>query len=111
MKNIAGLRPDQKAFLRAYVMTYPRVESDLTVLAQKRLDKFAQERGYDSILSACSYSLSSIPRFALDAAHCVELRDKTWAKVHSILKDLKEEKRPMLPAAKLLVELPTLTWE
>jgi hypothetical protein len=49
MKNIAGLRPDQRALLRRYVLTYPRVESDLTVLAQKRLDKFAQEKGYDNI--------------------------------------------------------------
>jgi len=111
MKNIAGLRPDQRAFLRRYVLTYPRVESDLTVMAQKRLDKFAQEKGYDNILSACSYSMSSVPRFALDAAHCIELRDKTWAKVYSILQDLKGEKRPLIPAVNLLAELPPLTWE
>lgn len=54
-------------------------------LAQERLDNFARTRNYDSILSACSYSGSAVPRFAIEGDYAVVARDATWARCYELL--------------------------
>lgn len=78
---------------------------------QKRLDDFARSRGYDNILSACTYATSTVPKFQKEGQYCVEARDATWAKLYEILAEVEAGTRPM-PSGFADVEplLPPLEW-
>lgn len=78
---------------------------------QARLDVFARTRGYDGILSACTYERSTDPAFAREGAYCVAMRDATWRTLYDILTEVEAGTRPA-PAdyAEIEPELPALTW-
>lgn len=79
--------------------------------AQLLLDEFARSRGYDDILSACSYASSAVPSFAAEGQRCMELRDQMWTKLNQMLMEVESGKRPV--PAKLddvLIDLPVLAW-
>ena len=83
------------------------VQEIIVANVQRRLDRFAQERGYDNILSACTYAASSVPQFAQDGKTCVDARDHTWAALYELLAQVKlglvaiphsyEDVEPLLP--------------
>lgn len=77
---------------------------------QLRLDNFARERGYGSILSACTYVTSTSPRFAADGQKCVEVRDATWLACYEILGAVMAGARTMPSLSELMAELPVLAW-
>ena len=86
----------------------PRDAVDAT---QQRLDDFARTRGYDGILSACTYATSPTPRFAAEGQYCVEARDATWAKLYEMLDEVLAGTRPMPSGyADVEPELPALAW-
>lgn len=78
---------------------------------QQRLDAFAQSRGYDGILSACTYASSNVPKFSKEGWCCVDARDATWAKLLDILAEIQAGTRPR-PSGYSDVEpdLPPLVW-
>lgn len=71
------------------------VRASLTNTIQGRLDKFAQDHGYDNILSLCTYATSSVERFRREGQRGVDLRDQTWAVADQIAKDVNAGKRAM----------------
>jgi len=77
---------------------------------QARLDAFARTRGYDGILSACTYVTSTVMKFAAEGQYCVEARDTTWATAYSILADVESGERPMPTIEDVFAELPVLEW-
>lgn len=80
--------------------------------AQTRLDAWAQSRGYDGILSACTYATSQVPRFQAEGQRCVDLRDQTWARLYEILAEVEAGTRPVpLSLTEIEADLPVLTWE
>ena len=78
---------------------------------QERLDDFAKTRGYDNIMSTCSYFGSANPRFKAEANRAIALRDATWAKCYEILAAVQSGKREVPTLDALFGELPVLTWE
>ena len=78
---------------------------------RQRLDDFAATRGYDSMLSACSYATSSVPAFADEGRQCVTLRDATWSAWVKMLDDVAAGSRTLPTLDELLAELPTLAWD
>ena len=78
---------------------------------QRRLDVFARTRGYDSMLSACSYATSAAPNFQAEGLACVALRDATWLAAHAVLADVGVGVREM-PASisDMEADLPELAW-
>lgn len=87
------------------------LQDELVIGTQKRLDAFAQTRGYDSMLSACTYAQSPTPRFAADGQYCVQMRDATWAKLYELLEAMQAGTRPMPHGyADVESELPPLSW-
>lgn len=70
-----------------------RLKQKITTATQAALDAFARTRGYDSILSACTYVTSTIPAFAAEGAYCVNLRDDTWAKIYLMLAEVQSGAR------------------
>lgn len=80
--------------------------------AQARLDRWAQSRGYDGILSACTYATSQVPRFQAEGQRCVDLRDQTWARLYEIMAEVEAGTRPVpMSLAEIEGDLPALTWE
>ena len=86
-------------------------EEQLELDCQKRLDAFAQTRGYDNINSACSYSNSSNPKYKLEGDCAVEKRDATWEKLYTIFQEVREGLRPSIRCFRDIIdELQTLEW-
>lgn len=87
------------------------IKADIVEQTQERLDLFAMERGYDSILSACTYATSAIPKFQQEGQYCVTARDDTWASLYQILAEVEAGTRPM-PTGFEAIEplLPAVSW-
>lgn len=90
--------------------TPEQVLAEYTSAIQSRLDTFAQTRGYDGILSACTYATSSVPKFAAEGQYCVDARDATWASAYEILNDVTAGNRLAPSLDDLFAELPALGW-
>lgn len=93
---------------QAEVDAYARDQAVAAI--QRRLDAFAQTRGYDNILSACTYSFSAVPQFAAEGQCAVASRDSTWAVAGQIFSEVQAGTRPVPTEAALLAELPALVW-
>ena len=92
-------------------MMLAEMQAAFTDAVQERLDTFARTRGYDGIMSACSYFGSANPRFKAEADRAITLRDATWARCYAILAEVQSGKREVPTQEALLAELPALTWE
>lgn len=83
----------------------------LTAAIQKRLDDFAKTRGYDGIMSACTYATSTIDKFRAEGQYCVDARDQTWGKAYVILDEVTSGTRPPPGSiADIEADLPLLEW-
>ena len=83
----------------------------IVAATQQRLDTFAQGRGYDSILSACTYASSSVVKFATEGQYCVDARDATWEALLTMLAEVQAGTRPRPSGyADIEAELPPLVW-
>ena len=87
------------------------MQKTYTDAIQARLDSFAQTRGYDSIMSVCSYFGSANPRFKAEADRAIMLRDATWVKCYEILAEVLAGQRQVPTLEEIVSELPVLTWE
>lgn len=87
------------------------MQAEFTNAIQQRLDAFAQERGYDNIISACSYFGSNNARFKAEADRAIQLRDDTWAICYAILDAVLAGERAVPTLEEIASELPALTWE
>ena len=85
-------------------------KSMLTSAIQSTLDKKAQERGYDSILSLCTYATSPTAKFSKEGQAGVSWRDEVWAKGYTILDDVESGARAIPTVDELLAELPDFVW-
>ena len=101
------------------VLQAPQVEIDKRVQAlkvilqkavQKRLDDFAQTRGYDNILSCCTYAASTVQKFQQEAQYCVQARDEHWSMCYTILQEFEAGTRAMPTVPELLGLMPALQW-
>lgn len=87
------------------------LQASITEATQQRLDDFAKTKGYDGILSACTYANSPTTIFATEGQYCVNQRDATWAKLYQILTEVQLGLRQMPTGyADIEAELPPLTW-
>lgn len=94
-----------------HTMPEEQLVAELSSQIQARLDNFAATRKYDSIMSACTYVTSSVPKFKAEADYCVAVRDATWATAYTILGQVLGGQRPR-PASieDFVAELPPLAW-
>jgi hypothetical protein len=90
--------------------TPEEIIAEFTAKVQARLDAFARTRGYDGILSACTYATSTNPKFAAEGQYCVQARDATWAKCYEVMNAVQSGERPVPTWEELEAELPPLEW-
>jgi hypothetical protein len=87
------------------------LQAEIVTATQQRLDDFAATRNYSSILSACTYATSTVPRFQSDGQYCVNARDATWAKLYTILDEVQAGARPVPTGFHdVASDLPVLEW-
>jgi hypothetical protein len=85
-------------------------KSRLISAIQSMLDETAKERGYDSILSLCTYATSPTAKFSDEGQAGVSWRDEVWAKGYAILADVESGSRAIPTESELLSELPSFVW-
>lgn len=77
---------------------------------QAHLNFAARERGYDNILSACSYAAGDHPRFSVEGKDCIAWRSAVWEKAFLILSAVKNKVRPLPTIQEVISELPVIVW-
>ncbi len=77
---------------------------------QSYMDRTVQERGYDNILSACSYAVSTIPRFRDEGLAAVAWRDSIWTACYAGLEEIQAGTRSIPSIPELILELPKISW-
>jgi hypothetical protein len=85
-------------------------KSRLISAIQSMLDDKAKERGYDSILSLCTYATSTAAKFSVEGQAGASWRDEVWAKGYAILADVESGSRAIPTVDELLSELPNFVW-
>lgn len=87
------------------------LQDEIVAATQRRLDAFAQTRGYDGILSAATYSDSLVARFHAEGQYALTKRDETWAALYDLLAEVQVGARP-IPRSfdEIEDELPDLVW-
>lgn len=79
---------------------------------QRRLDAFAKERQYDSIVSLASYATSKDANFAREGQRGVDLRDQVWASLRNYSEQVATGYRPVPRTEQEVYRIfPILTWE
>jgi hypothetical protein len=86
--------------------------NNCTVVIQRKLDNFARLKGYDNIISLCSYANSTNTIFSEEGITGVLKRDETWNQFYEIISQIRNNERP-LPNRfqEIESELPSLIWE
>lgn len=88
IEPLNGVRRFQIVENAPHEETPEEMQARYTRAAQSALDDFAKTRGYDGIMSACSYAASTDQQFRLEGEYCVALRDATWRQAYVILDDV-----------------------
>ena len=102
---------------RAFEYTYIDGVLDLPMLpyleieTQRRLDAFAQTRGYENINSATTYISSSVDKYKNEGTYAATARDSTWSALYQIIDDVTAgEREKIVNFSEIESELPTLAW-
>lgn len=84
----------------------PDIKTQVTNYVQAKLDGLARAKGYDNIISACTYATSTNLQFAQEAAEFIALRDAAWTTCWAILAEVTSGTRPIPTLAEVILELP-----
>lgn len=102
---------------RAFEYTYVDGVLDLPMLpyleieTQRRLDAFAQTRGYENINSATTYINSTVDKYKNEGTYAIEARDSTWSALYQIIDDVNDGNREKIKLfSEIESELPQLDW-
>lgn len=91
-------------------LTNEQLLENMTSAVQLMLDKKAHEFGYDNMISLCSYSTSTHPKFGPEGRAGLAWRDAVWTKCNEILDAVIAGERPIPTREELLAELPMFEW-
>lgn len=78
---------------------------------QMYIDSEAKKKGYDSILSACSYANSTIPKFKTEGKAALLWRDQIWDYCSVSFQEIQEGNRALPKDIQSFIEeLPKINW-
>lgn len=77
---------------------------------QCHMDETARERGYDNILSLCTYATSPTAKFATEGQAGVDWRDAVWDYCYAQMAEFEAGTREIPTPEQLVAELPAFTW-
>lgn len=80
-------------------------------IVQARLDNLARQRGYDHIVSMCSYQFSPIAKYAKEAEYGISVRDTAWASLYQTFQEIRTGLRPIPTTEPILTAMfPAVSW-
>lgn len=85
-------------------------KSELVYAVQSHLDSTARTRGYDGILSLCSYDGDQDPVFAAEALAGKSWRSACWRYCYQVMDDVLNGDREIPTVEVLISELPQINW-
>jgi hypothetical protein len=86
------------------------LKEQVVTTIQTLLDNTARSRGYDDIVSLCTYANSTIPKFKAEGQAGVDWRDACWAKCYQIMSEVQGGTRSIPTPEEILSELPNIIW-
>ncbi len=82
----------------------------LTEAVQAHMDSTVQQRGYDTLLSACTYANSANPTFKAEGDACVAWRDAVWDFCYEWVAEAQAGLAMPPTEQELILALPELVW-
>lgn len=79
-------------------------------VVQNHLDSVARSKGYDSIISLCTYAFDDNSVFGNEGKLGVAWRSSVWSYCHQVLTDVQAETRSVPTPDELIAELPVINW-
>lgn len=86
------------------------IKQQLTEAVQRYMDTAARSRGYDGILSVCSYINTGNTKFDAEGEACRIWRSAVWAKCYEIMDNVLAGIMEIPTEEELIDMLPILTW-
>lgn len=109
--NTDDVLKNPEKYLEYYdIESAEKAQAELTAAVQRHMDTKAMSRGYDSILSACSYIGSGTGQFDKEGAAAREWRSAVWQHCYGVLADVKAGAISIPTKEMLLSSLPELEW-
>jgi len=107
-EELCAAFPERAALLAAQAKA--EAERILTAALQRYIDATAQARGYDGILSLCSYSGSSHPKFGPEGKAGITFRDAVWDYAYQVLAECEAGTRAVPSEAEIVAGAPVMVW-